>query len=106
MAYLEVIVERTPGGYLASSANGCSLGKSSGCLAFFIGTRYPSLVDYIEGLEYEGWYMVSSQTSQSFGVIDGLPFGFSGGTLLFRGSGRYKIEWIDDRWQFVGSRLE
>lgn len=106
MAKLEVIIERTTGGYLASSANGYSLGESSGCLAFFIGTHYPNLVDYMEGLEEEGWYLVSSQSSQSFGIIDGLPFGFSGGTLLFRGRGRYKIKWVDGRWQFVGSRLE
>ena len=106
MAYLEVNIERMAGGFAAVSANGTSLAENPGCFFVLFGTHYPVLTDYMNGLEYEGWYLVSSQTSQSLAMIDGLPFGFTGGTLLFQGSGRYKIEWINGQWHFVGSRLE
>jgi hypothetical protein len=105
MAYLEVRVENGTGGRIAVSANGVSLAKSSGCLAFFLGSQYPSAMDYFSGLEYEGWTLVSNQTSNTVGMIDGLPFASSNSIYTFRGNGRFEIEWDEqDRWRFKGYR--
>src|SRR3990172_4867911 len=100
MPYLEVKIQNAPGGALAISANGISLGKSNGCLAAIFGTSYPMAIAYFEGLEYEGWDLVSSQSSNFVGMIDGFPFANSQGTYVFQGHGRYEVKWDDDGWFF------
>lgn len=101
MAYLEVTVQQAPGGTTAIAANGFSLARSNGCLAFFIGSMYPSAIDYFDALEREGWVLVSTSSSSTMGMIEGLPFIISGGTYTFRGNGRYQIEWVNDDWRFL-----
>lgn len=106
MAYLEVKVDNMGSGACVVSANGVSLGRDKGFWGAIFGTYYPSVPDYFNGLDYEGWRLVSSNTSGSIAIVDGLPFGFSGGTYIFQGSGRYEIEWNQERrWQFTGPRL-
>jgi hypothetical protein len=101
MSYLEVRVEN--GGSLAVSANGISLAKSNGCLAFFIGSIYPYATDYFNGLASEGWRLVSSQSNSAMAIVSGFPMGNTWGTYLFEGNGRYEIEWDEnDRWHFKG----
>ena len=102
MPYLEVRVENGAGGSYVTSANGISLAKSNGCLASLFGSMYPSAIDYFNGLAYEGWTLVSSQSNSSFGMIDGLPFANNWGNYFFTGNGRFEIEWDDKGWHFKG----
>lgn len=105
MAYLEVRVENGSSGRYAASANGVSLAKRSGCLAFFIGSHYPSVTSYFSALEDEGWSLISSQSSSTVGMIDGLPFANSNSVYTFRGDGRFEIEWDENgNWRFTGYR--
>lgn len=100
MGYLEVVIEHgNSGGMIATSANGYSLGRNPGCLGWMFGTRYPNLSDYIDALEYEGWYLVSSGSSGAYGMIDGLPFNNVTEKLYFSGNGRYRVYWDEKGWR-------
>jgi hypothetical protein len=104
LAYLEVKIENGDGGTIATSANGVSLARGSGCLAFFFGSAYPSAVDYFRALKLEGWTLLSTQTTNRMGMIDGLLFMNSDGMCTFAGHGRYLIEWDDNGWYLVDDR--
>jgi hypothetical protein len=101
MAYLEVVLQMSSSGSIAQTANGVSLAKDKGCLAFFVGSVYPYAEDYIRGLEYEGWQFYNTSTTSAVGMIYGLPFANNQTKLIFIGDGRYQIEWRGDRWYFI-----
>jgi hypothetical protein len=100
MAYLEVVLQNGSSGPIAETANGVSLARDNGCLAFFLGSAYPMAEDYVRGLEYEGWRLYNTATTSTLAVIDGLPLANSQTKLIFIGDGRYQVEWIGDRWSF------
>jgi len=102
MAYLEVVVQNGSGGLIAVSANGKSLGKPNGLKGFLFGTIFPYYIDYLNALEFEGWKLISSESSQFVGVFDGFPIMNSNRVFLFSGYGRFEVEWVDDKWFFKG----
>jgi len=87
--YLQVVVWQRNTEYVAASANGESLAKGSGCLAFFSGDSdmCPLSTDYFRYLDMQGWQFLSSNTTGIGSVL----YTFTGG----RG---YKIRWEGDRW--------
>ena len=106
MAYLEVLLQSGSSGPIAQVANGVSLARDKGCLAFFMGSVYPMAEDYVRGLEHEGWRLQNTATTSTMGMIDGLPFANSQTKLVFTGDGRYQVEWVGDHWSFVGQPID
>jgi len=102
MAYLEVVVENN----CALTANGSILRRDKGFWAYLFGCPCPVAFDYFNALEREGWRLISSRSSGSFGMIDGLPFQFKSDTYIFQGNGRYEVEWNGDNWFIKGSTYE
>jgi hypothetical protein len=103
MSYLEIKLGTGSSGRVALSANGLSLARSQGCLASLFGTQYPIATDYFSGLESEGWRLVTSSSSRTVGMINGMPFANDESVYTFSGNGRYEINWSSDgRWAFNG----